>query len=254
MSDASLLRTTFPATVIEQIGFYVYRLIDPRDSQTFYIGKGTGNRLFHHVAQANDLPDRGSLKFDRIRDIERSGFKVQYLIHRHGLTEPEALLVESSLIDAYPELSNAALGHSSSTHGVATVDELIARYDAESVQIDVPCLLVNLRRQFERGLSADQLYSRTRGYWTLRPDRHPEAKYCMAFAFGAIREVYVISTWTRHDTQEIAEDSLRRAEDTIRASKVRWSFDGVVAFDVRERFVGKGFNWPGQSAFIWKNC
>lgn len=33
----------------EQLGSYVYRLRDPRDHETFYVGKGKGNRVFAHL-------------------------------------------------------------------------------------------------------------------------------------------------------------------------------------------------------------
>ena len=33
----------FTADVIEQLNYYVYRLIDPRNGKTFYVGKGKGN-------------------------------------------------------------------------------------------------------------------------------------------------------------------------------------------------------------------
>ena len=39
----------FSPEVCEKLGYYVYRLIDPRNGQTFYIGKGKGNRVFAHV-------------------------------------------------------------------------------------------------------------------------------------------------------------------------------------------------------------
>ena len=129
MSDKSLARTAFPEAVIESIGYYVYRLVDPRDQRTFYVGKGRGNRLFQHVAEAIELPDRASLKLERIREIESSGQRVRYIVHRHGLNEDEALLVESALIDAYEELSNVQLGHGTHTNGLTTVDDLVARYD-----------------------------------------------------------------------------------------------------------------------------
>ena len=44
----------FSKDVIEQIGYYVYRLIDPRNGQTFYVGKGKGNRIFNHLKCAID--------------------------------------------------------------------------------------------------------------------------------------------------------------------------------------------------------
>ena len=33
----------FTHEVCEKIGYYVYRLVDPRNGQTFYVGKGKGN-------------------------------------------------------------------------------------------------------------------------------------------------------------------------------------------------------------------
>lgn len=39
----------FSQEVINEIGFYVYRLIDPRNGNTFYVGKGKGNRVFAHM-------------------------------------------------------------------------------------------------------------------------------------------------------------------------------------------------------------
>ena len=39
----------FPPEVFKQLKNYVYRLIDPRNGETFYIGKGSGNRVFDHI-------------------------------------------------------------------------------------------------------------------------------------------------------------------------------------------------------------
>ena len=35
----------FPTEVISELKYYVYRLIDPRNGETFYVGKGKGNEL-----------------------------------------------------------------------------------------------------------------------------------------------------------------------------------------------------------------
>ncbi|MGA9628002.1 MAG: GIY-YIG nuclease family protein [Bryobacteraceae bacterium] len=62
----------FSEAVAGKLRHYVHRLIDPRNGETFYVGKGIGNRVFAHVkgelgADADILAD----KLQRIRD--RSG-------------------------------------------------------------------------------------------------------------------------------------------------------------------------------------
>jgi len=39
---------SFPPGVAEKLKTYVYRLIDPRNGETFYIGKGKGNSVLVH--------------------------------------------------------------------------------------------------------------------------------------------------------------------------------------------------------------
>ncbi|CDF99459.1 Putative uncharacterized protein [Avibacterium paragallinarum JF4211] len=38
----------FSTGVIEKIGYYIYCLVDPRNQNIFYVGKGKGNRVFQH--------------------------------------------------------------------------------------------------------------------------------------------------------------------------------------------------------------
>ena len=46
----------FSQETIDKLGHYVYRLIDPRNGNTFYVGVGKGNRVFDHVKGAiNDV-------------------------------------------------------------------------------------------------------------------------------------------------------------------------------------------------------
>lgn len=95
MSDA----TRFSESVAQKLGAYVYRLIDPRNGETFYVGKGQGNRVFAHVkGDRGELgPDADPLtdKLQRIRDIRRDGFDVIHVIHRHGLDSDTAFEVRS---------------------------------------------------------------------------------------------------------------------------------------------------------------
>ena len=54
MDNSEFPTTEFSPFVIEQIGWYVYALQDPRDQKIFYVGKGKGNRIFAHANAAID--------------------------------------------------------------------------------------------------------------------------------------------------------------------------------------------------------
>ena len=70
----------FSPFVSDQLKNYVYRLIDPRNGNTFYVGKGKGDRVFAHVADAlkdyngenyiDKDEDDVSLKVKTIREIK----------------------------------------------------------------------------------------------------------------------------------------------------------------------------------------
>jgi len=81
--------------VIQRLNHYVYRLIDPRNGETFYIGVGKGKRVLDHVRGVLDVDrtpdadgdDEVELKLNRISQIIKSGFEVAHIIHRHGIFE-----------------------------------------------------------------------------------------------------------------------------------------------------------------------
>jgi len=102
-------KQVFSETVARKLGNYVYRLIDPRNGTTFYVGHGQGNRVSSHAAgrqRATDFEDEDALKLKTIRAIRNAGFEVQHVIHRHGMNEETAKEGEAALIDAYPGLTN----------------------------------------------------------------------------------------------------------------------------------------------------
>ena len=69
------------------------------NKEIFYIGKGKENRVFQHAEDAIDSEHQSSDKIERIRTIHKNKQDVLIYIVRHNLTEEEAFILESSLID-----------------------------------------------------------------------------------------------------------------------------------------------------------
>lgn len=135
----------FPPDVVAKLKTYVYRLIDPRNGETFYVGKGQGNRVFGHIRERTQLDDP-SFKLRRIRDIHLAGFEVAHVIHRHGMDDQTAFEVEAALMDAYPGLTNVAGGHGNAEYGASHAAEIVRRYSAEPAEFLHRAMLISVNR------------------------------------------------------------------------------------------------------------
>lgn len=77
--------------------YYVYRLIDPRDNKTFYVGKGSGDRAYSHQAFRDS--NKNIHKDNTIRKIHSAGLEVVIEFEHEGITdEDQAYLLEEQLI------------------------------------------------------------------------------------------------------------------------------------------------------------
>jgi hypothetical protein len=189
----------FPPEIHGDLGYYIYRLIDPRDGATFYVGKGKGDRVFAHAEaalaaeQKDPLEDDFSLKLRTIRDVRNAGLQPLHVIHRHGMTEAEALLAEAVLIDATPGLTNLAGGHGSSQVGPCAPEQLILRYRAEVMEI-VPghqVIAINVRQSAEER----DYYDAVRHSWRINKIRAEKANFVFAVVGGICRAVFVPEVW-----------------------------------------------------------
>lgn len=186
--------TSFPSEVIEKLNNYVYRLIDPRNGETFYVGRGVGNRLYHHIRdELGGDADESSDKLKRIREIRVAGFEVAHVVHRHGMQATVAQEVEAALIDAYPGLTNLIGGAGSNERGVMHADEIIQEYLAQPAVFKHRALLISVNRS----ASERPLYEATRFAWKLSKQRAHETEVVLACEKGIIRGAFIPKQWLR---------------------------------------------------------
>lgn len=186
--------TAFPNEVIKELKYYVYRLIDPRNGETFYVGKGKGNRVFEHMncALAAEESDELNDKFQRIREITNAGLHVIHVIHRHGIEdESSAFEVEAALIDAYPGLTNIAGGTGSADNGPMHAKEIIEKYAAEEAVFQHKVIMITINRT-----SAERsIYNATHLAWKLDKNRADRVEYVLAVIQGMIVGVFIADKW-----------------------------------------------------------
>ena len=220
---------TFSEEVARELGYYVYRLIDPRNGETFYVGKGKGNRVFAHAAAAltakdstEDDDDEQSQKLSRIRKIHSAGLEVGTVIHRHGMDEETAYEVEAALIDAYPGLTNAQGGHGSD-YGPMHTKEIISKYQATEADLSgyVGSMIIKIR-QTRVDECEGSVYEAVRYAWRVHGERAKGVPYVFAAVNGIIRGVYKVGNW--YPVTELGN---------------RLAFNGHPAEELEQLFVGK---------------
>lgn len=219
----------FSQSVTENIGNYVYCLIDPISNEVFYIGRGKGNRVFNHLKEALESPKKSD-KLDQIRKLREQGNEPKHFIIKHLLTLEEAGKIESVLIDFARlneknsfKLTNLVKGTGSN---ISTIEDIYHKYGAIEVTIEEPSLIIVINRHFSFGMTAEELYEVTRKLWKTDKYRINNVKYVFAVYFGIIREVYEVEKWF-----EMYDEH---------SKKMRNGFEGKVApNEIREKYVNQ---------------
>lgn len=185
-------RESFSPEVASRLKTYVYRLIDPRNGETFYVGKGQGNRVFSHIhAEQNLEGDEIDNKLKRIREIRLAGFDVAHVIHRHGMDEKTAFEVEAAVIEAYPGLTNIAGGTGGNDYGVMHAREIVQRYAAEPAVFKHKALLISVNRS----AAERDLYDATRYAWKINKSKAKQAEVVLATVQGLIVGAFLADEW-----------------------------------------------------------
>ena len=196
--------TAFSEKTLSAInGYYVYALIDPRSNDVFYIGKGTGNRVFSHEAEIEKSSETEKEKIRKIRDIESNGFSVKRVMINWGLSEQEAFAAEASLINLFNvisdvRLTNIVAGHH--VHESLTVEAFELRYGAESLkpeEIKHNILVIKINKLYRKNMSNYEIYDAVRGMWrvSLNSIKLKKIRYVFAVYNGLIVGVYKPDEW-----------------------------------------------------------
>jgi len=200
--------SNFSTSVIKQLGCYVYRFVDPRNHETFYIGIGRGNRIFAHLECSlcsynnENYLRKGEkvdlLEYDRINTIKEAGYKIEPLIERWGLSYNEALIIESVFFDFYKmdKLSNNCFFWQKE-HGQTTVDKLESNLYCEEYQDDESNPKYIIIKVKDERLKIEGREKATSTNILLSYDKAQSYKYVLSVSFGVVREVYKVKEWKR---------------------------------------------------------
>lgn len=237
----------FSREVIEKLNHYVYRLVDPRNGKTFYVGEGCGNRVFNHInavdmsfyqnneflteqdkqTEENDDP----AKIKRIVDIKSKGLEVIHIIQRWGMDEKTAFEVESAFIDYFglEQLTNKIKGHKEE-RGMRWTDELEQQFTAKTFVEDENCpkyILIKIKDYYinqNGGIENNGIYKTVRWCWKINPSKANKYPYVLAVRYGIVVGVY-----------QINENGWKMVKNSNRAY-----FDGVEAPEnIKKVFLNK---------------
>lgn len=160
--------------VADELGMYVYMLVDPRNGLPFYVGKGQGLRFTDHgfeadAASEDEAEKNGAekkKKLKKINEIRAAGSDHEFWILRYGMTtKKEYTAVEAAAIDLLrslpfearsereirPEgfmdqLTNARR-EASQGHGIILLNDLVAEKAAPLLTFtEIPMLLFTLHQ------------------------------------------------------------------------------------------------------------
>ena len=235
------MKDQFLPGVIDNLGWYVYLLTDPRhNNEVFYVGKGTGGRCFAHIIEARQTRAdvaHGYEKLARIRAIEAEGHVVGIDLLRHALTQDQAFLVESVAIELLgrDRLTNRVAGHDTAQSGRMSVAEVNARYGAHAVTIDPAHRIVifQITNSYRPAMTEADIYEITRKWWQVSASRvnlsNPHAPvWAMGVCRGIVRGVYRIEAWEQPSPEEIAINP---------NNKGRWGFRGKPDPEMEARYL-----------------
>ncbi len=118
---------------------------------------------------------------------------------------------------------------------------------AKPVRVRHKSILITINKLYRSDMTALELYEATRGIWVVGP-RRENADYGMAVYQGIVREVYKIQKWHPAGTLKYQTRDSKGFK-----SSGRWEFEGIVATEIRDEYVGYSVGMGGRNPIRYKN-
>lgn len=235
----------FPPHSHEELNNYVYGLID--NGEVFYIGRGRGNRCFHHVTAARkrlkiikkdgEVLDEKEGKFIRIIAAEADSREINVVLYRHGMSKDQAIEVEAVLIEnflTYKDGENQNRGYEPERGNVFAADYIYAK-NAMEIELDIDeIMLVPIKNSL--GVNGKDIREAASYSWKLG---EKNKKYrSLLLAVGKFRRVEGVF----RIVDLLTEDDFRQRDPVKfqKSQKKRWAFDlEDVTEDIRKKYIGK---------------
>ena len=249
-------------SLLELGEYYVYGLVDPRTKQFFYIGKGTGNRVFEHEDESSRFPESEKEKHIRIKEIRKAGLEVEKVIIKSKLTEEEAFAAEAALINAFrytdrAGLTNIVAGrHSEEAMSVEEYERFYGAEELTAGQIRNRILVIKINKYYRRDMDPVEIYNGVRGIWRVSGKRVRGVEYVFGVYHSLIVAVYKPTAWY---TCKDAMDKLPRKDLVITSRNEnrmffvdeqfdqRISIDEMAAFYLGKSIAGLHVNQSAQN-------
>ena len=104
---------------------------------------------------------------------------------------------------------------------------------AEHIEVRHKAILFTINRMYRSDMNDLELYEMTRGCWRVG-NRREKAEYAMCVTHGIVHEVYKIENWYPVGTLEYHT----RPDSDVLKYPERWEFEGSIAHDIRDEYVG----------------
>ncbi len=251
--------------------FYVYALC-LKDNTPFYIGKGQRQRVFDHVQNAKDaqayIDEDDTLTEEekqrrinelapKLKTILSAGDEYKPVIVKWGLTQDEAYMCESSLINFWSfytcthgkgGLTNIVNGHASKKERASVADvKTKARSMAQFLDecaiaekavdnLEAKVVFIKINDFYPKCLSAEgvpditKVRESVRGIWRIHASRRSKIQYIFALYHGRVVGIFHVTGVSRPVNEELndgANDYPQFPVGTRDAEKLGLRYDSI---------------------------